>query len=114
MLLQNSFLLLAMSAVIASAKRPNYRDSNPINPKLGLSFRAQDSSGVTCYTNINAAGSYQDYTDCAESLGSYDNRFRSACMYGIWLWYDLEEYNTNDFNVKRKNIFCKKNLLTVN
>ena len=107
MLLQNSFLFLAISAAIALEERPNYRSSNPINPRLRSSFRAQDSSTVTCYTNSNAAGSYQDYADYAESLGSYDNRFRSACMYGIWIWYDLEEYNTNDFNVKRKNICLK-------
>ena len=97
MLLRISFLLLATTALMASAKRPNYHRSAPINPRLRNA--ARDSSALTCYTNTNAGGYYQDYDDYASSLGSYDNSFRSACMYGIWLWYDLEDYNYADFNV---------------
>ena len=104
MLLRISFLFLAISALAASAKRPNYHRSAPINPRLRLSSsssgpnEARDNSAVTCYTNTNAAGYYQDYDDYTSSLGSYDNSFRSACMYGIWMWYDLEDYNYADFN----------------
>ena len=97
MLLRISFLLLATTALMASAKRPNYHRSAPISPRLRNA--ARDSSALTCYTNTNAGGYYQDYDDYASSLGSYDNSFRSACMYGIWLWYDLEDYNYADFNV---------------
>ena len=100
MLLRISFLLLATSALFASAKRPNYHRSAPINPRLRSSRlnEARDNSALTCYTNTNAGGYYQDYDDYASSLGSYDNSYRSACMYGIWMWYDLEDYNYADFN----------------
>ena len=103
MLLRISLLLLATSAHFASAERPNYHRSAPINPRLRSSRlnEASDNSALTCYTNTNAGGYYQDYDDYASSLGSYDNSYRSACMYGIWMWYDLQDYNMVDFNVRK-------------
>ena len=100
MLPRISILLLATFALNSSAKRPNYHRSAPINPRLRSSPPARDNSALTCYTSTNAGGYYQDYDDYASSLGSYDNSFRSACMYGIWMWYDEEDYNYADFNVR--------------
>ena len=74
-----------------SATRPKY--------KSDTTTHSQDNSGTTCYTNTGTTGSYMDYFDYAPSLGSYDNSFRSCCLYGIWMWYDLQDYNYADFNV---------------
>ena len=81
-------VVLFVVAASATAARPN-KNAVPDN---------RDTVGTTCYTNVGASGSYKDYFDYAPSLGSYDNSFRSCCMYGIWMWYDLQDYNMVDFN----------------
>jgi len=86
----NTFVALVLFVVAASATaaRPS-KNAVPDN---------RDTVGTTCYTNAGASGSYKDYFDYAPSLGSYDNSFKSCCMYGIWMWYDLQDYNMVDFN----------------
>ena len=86
-----ALVVLAPVLVAVSATRPFY--------KSATTTRSKDNSGTTCYTNTGASGSYMDYFDYAASLGSYDNSFRSCCLYGIWMWYDLQDYNYADFNV---------------
>ena len=92
MLRLNTFVALVLLVVAASAtaSRPKYQNATNDN---------RDITGTTCYTNTGATGSYMDYFDWAPSLGTYDNSFRSCCMNGIWMWYNLEDYNYADFNV---------------
>ena len=87
-----ALVVLASVLVAVSATRPFYQSTS--------TTRSKDNSGTTCYTNTGASGSYMDYFDYAASLGSYDNSFRSCCLYGIWMWYDLQDYNYADFNVR--------------
>ena len=86
-----ALVALASLVIAVSAIRPKY--------KSATTTHSRDTSGTTCYTNSGATGSYMDYFDYASSLGSYDNSFRSCCLYGIWMWYDLQDYNYADFNV---------------
>ena len=86
-----ALVALASLVIAVSATRPKY--------KSATTTHSRDTSGTTCYTNSGATGSYMDYFDYASSLGSYDNSFRSCCLYGIWMWYDLQDYNYADFNV---------------
>ena len=88
-----ALVVLASVLVAVPATRPFYKSTST----------TKDNSGTTCYTNTGASGSYMDYFDYAASLGSYDNSFRSCCLYGIWMWYDLQDYNYADFNVNINN-----------
>ena len=92
-----AFVALASLVIAVSATRPKYKSAPTTN--------SRDNSGTTCYTNTGATGSYMDYFDYASSLGSFDNSFRSCCLYGIWMWYDLQDFNYVDFNVNISHVY---------
>ena len=95
MIMKPFALLMATLALASASEKPLY------NKAGSKSLGNRGIQQIECTDGVNGAGDVLRATDYIADLRDYDfdNRATWCCFDGIWILYDLVNYNTNDFEV---------------